>query len=313
MSDIINNSFRLINSNKIDLGSIIFLNSDDGIKLVINEEIKEPRGCGQDALYCLYFATYAHQLYENRDTPLFPRNEILTINAEAIDYEVLKALGELLKRKYIDKDPEATSLLQSILYFVDRDMSHNLRVKLLMLSLGFQVLLKLNPQFPEAGLRQELRPLLHMKFSKPIELLWGFVDQFYRSLKKALDGLLDERPYFDQNPNIHIPLDIVAEKLLIYTIYEKLFRSKLIKGHEGFPTTPDDFQHIHPETVMLFFWPQDTLIKKFSLFEMPGEQYQNELSMLKSIWKKGKELEKTDRAAYHFDPLPQELEQLFLS
>ncbi len=244
-----------------------------------------------DALHLLYFAANAHKAYY--DQAVDPLNNYFENGTavsthfalESIDSTVFQAFSKLLA---MTADPaEKTAALHVVQAIKCLNESMALTSSepwhaYLLLSKGFDVLFSLNPTFPAADLRQHMRPLLHLKFSHPVELLWKWVDRFYASSHAAMAGELLEDPLFNDNPNVKTPILLIAEKLLIFSIYDTLFAKKLLIGAEGTPSTPDDFKHVHPERVLVYFWTLDTLSKKIELLNFQQDS-PLDLTMLTNI------------------------------
>ena len=248
-----------------------------------------------DALHLLYFAANANKAYYDQPVEsLFHyfengTGEPIVFSLEKIDSTLFQAFSELLHMTAVEtKRAEALRVIQAIkclnesFGLIEKGTANESWHAYLLLSKGFEVLLALNPAFPAADLRQHLRPLLHLKFSHPVELLWKWVDQFYKSAQLALSGELLEDPLFLDNPNVGAPLLMIGKKLLIYSIYDTLFAKKLLIGAVGTPSTPDDFKHIHPERVLVYFWTHETLEKKMALLSLQkGSEL--DLAMLSKI------------------------------
>lgn len=251
-----------------------------------------------DALYLLYFSCNAYKIY-NGDTPdpirpFFQKKEgdlKVEISKDSIDAAIFPAFSELLFWAYTmgAKRDESKKFIQSIYFLLNRYLTcpedwecpswhHYLE-----LSLGFEALFHLNTNGPQADLRQKLRPLLHLKFSSPVELLWKWVDLFYAAKSLLLKGQTPKSLEFTANPDISSPLYIIGEKLLIYSIYDLLFHWHLTLGDPGTPSTPDRFPRIPPERVLVYFWTKETIEKKLILLSI--SQNDNELQMLHAIKK----------------------------
>lgn len=248
-----------------------------------------------DALHLLYFAANAHKAYYDQPVePLYNyyenRSEPPTVFAmEKVDTTIFNAFSELLKMtENLETREEALHIVQAIkclnesIALIEKGTTNECWHAYLLISKGFEVLFSLNPSFPAPDLRQHMRPLLHLKFSQPVELLWKWVDQFYQSALAALSGAQMEDPLFIENPNVKTPLLLIAEKLLIFSIYSRLFAKNLLIGAPGTPSTPDDFKYIHPERVLVYFWTTETIEKKIALLNI---QQSNELdlAMLRNI------------------------------
>lgn len=248
-----------------------------------------------DALHLLYFAANAYKTYYDQPVETLGNyfengiDKPTVFSMETIDSTLFRAFSQLLlmtadpeKRAEALRIVQAIKCLNESIALIERGTTNESWHAYLLLSKGFEVLFSLNPAFPSADLRQHLRPVLHLKFSHPVELLWKWVDQFYTSSISALNGELLGDPLFLDNPNVKAPLLLIAEKLLIYSIYDTLFAKKLLVGAVGTPSIPDDFKHVHPERVLVYFWTIETLEKKIALLNIQQSNEQD-LAMLNNI------------------------------
>lgn len=234
----------------------------------------------QDILHLLYFSANAHKIYNGitPDSSYLDNKKPIEL---MLDSSLFKGLLKVLNLKFIENKKEAREIIQAI-KCLNESQSEQKWKSLLLIGSGFEVLFSLNPAFPAADLRQRLRPLLHLKFSHPVELLWKWVDQFYDLRKAALIG----EPYIDkpfkENPDIASSLYHIAKKVLIYAIYDTLFTKHLLEGSSGTPSTPDDFYFIHPEKVLVYFWTKETLNKKITVLKLQANS-EEDLKMLNKI------------------------------
>lgn len=202
-----------------------------------------------------------------------------------LDEEICLALGNALNKSYkahIDND-HAIRLIRAIRFFVDRFFAKfenviqqglELNPKLfepedtLFLASSFDVLLDIDDKYPASDFRHKVRPMLHLKFSKPVELFWKWVDSFYLLKKQVIHGLPNPPDLYTENPNFQIPLLHIGVKLFVYVVYYKLFRDHLVESVNYSHSTPPDFKWIHPEEILLFFWTEESLLRKISLLLM---------------------------------------------
>ena len=132
---------------------------------------------------------------------------------------------------------------------------------------SFEALFDINDKQAAADFKHKLRPLLHLKYGKPVELFWKWVDDFYevkRHIVHGGDHILD--PFFRYNPNFEISHILIGIKLFVYSVYYTLFQYRLLHSIHEDPFTPPDFKWIHPEEILLFFWTESFLLHKLSLF-----------------------------------------------
>lgn len=215
-----------------------------------------------------------------------------------MDEEICKALGEALRKSYKagDENDHAIRLIRSIRFFVDRFFSKFENVfalglefhpkifepeDTLFLSSSFDVLLNIDEKHPASDFRHKVRPMLHLKYSKPVELFWKWVDAFYLLKKQVIHGSPDPVDLFRENPNFQVPLLHIGVKLFIYAIYYQLFKDHLVHSERSSPFTPPDFKFIHPEEILLFFWTEESLLRKISalLMQIKGGKQSKENEM----------------------------------
>lgn len=285
--------------NRLTLGPVEFLTSPLGVSVhtAMNLEKDLALNLLSDALFLLYFSCNAYKIY-NGKTPdpirsFFQMQESIQkvhLTKDLIDSTIFPAFSELLFWAYTFGSPkkdESKKFIQSILFLLNRyltspeDWECPVWHHYLELSLGFEALFNLNSLQPQAELRQKLRPLLHLKFSSPVELLWRWVDLFYAAKILLLKGQTPRDLYFKANPDIKSPLYLIGEKLLIFSIYDLLFQWHLSLGIAGTETTPDRFAKIPPEIVLVYFWTKETIEKKLTLLSLTENT--EELEMLTSI------------------------------
>lgn len=252
------------------------------------------------SLYLLFFSCNAHKIY-NGETPdplrsFFQRQESqqkTEILKEAIDPQIFPAFSQLLFFAYTvgeKRGIESKKIIQSICLLLDRylaepedwkypDWHHYIN-----LSIGFETLFDLNPADPSADLRQKLRPLLHLKYSRPVEILWKWINHFFMARFLFQKGQSPKISQFIENPNVRSPLYLIAEKILIFSIYDLLFQWHLSLGIAGTISTPDRFARIPPERILVYFWTVETLEKKITLLTLQEEESTNkDLEMIQSI------------------------------
>lgn len=208
------------------------------------------------------------------------------------DGEIAEALGKSLQVVYessadLSLFDESIRLIRAIRFFVDRFFSkfENLLTfglelppnlfepeDILFLSFSYDVLLKMDNQQASSDFRQKIRPMLHLKFSKPVELFWKWVDEFYQLKKQVVQGMSKTDDLFLANPNFSVPLMHIGLKLFIYVLYYYLVSYRLITSSNKDKFAPPDFRWIHPQEVLLFFWTEESLLRKISLLLMQIHQ-----------------------------------------
>jgi hypothetical protein len=248
----------------------------------------------------LYFSCNAYKIYNGEEPDpirsffqkkvMDSRDQKVKLLKNGIDASILPAFSELLFWAYTmgaTKRDESKKFIQAIYFLFNRYLTspedwecpnwhHYLE-----LSLGFEALFDLNPMSPQSDLRQKLRPLLHLKFSSPVELLWKWVDLFFAAKTLLLKGQTPRSLDFAAHPEVSSPLYLIGEKLLIYSIYDLLFHWRLSLGIAGTEATPDRFAKVPPERVLVYFWTEETIEKKLTLSSFAEND--KELEMLLAI------------------------------
>jgi|GEM_PF-4371557 len=212
-----------------------------------------------------------------------------------IDPEICQGLGKALETIYdpaLSKQGELVQgyqrLVRSIRYLVDRFFQrfvnlfgHGLNFSeeifepedVIFLASSFESLFNIdNTHETAADFKHKLRPLLHLKYSSPVEIFWKWVDDFYEVKRRILHGETFLDPLFRLNPNFEVSHILLGIKLFVYSVYYYLFKYKLLQSTHVDPYTPPDFKWIHPEEILLFFWTEATVLEKISLFIKESEQ-----------------------------------------
>jgi len=197
--------------------------------------------------------------------------------------ELCQAFGSMLTSIYTT--PETNEgykrMIRSIRYLVDRFFPRFVNLlgqglafsealfepeDIIYLASAFESLFNIDEKDPVSDLKHKLRPLLHLKYSKPLELFWKWVHDFYNVKKSIIHGGTNPDPLFRGNPNFEVSHVLIATKLFIYSVYSMLFKFHLLESKTSDPYTPPDFRWIHPEEVLLFFWTEVSLLRKMHLF-----------------------------------------------
>jgi len=228
------------------------------------------------------------------------------------DEEIYLGLGKALsaiyeKERTLDQEiiDGYKCLIRSIRYLVDRffqkfvnllgkglDLSESLLEPedILFLSTGFESLFNIDDKDPSADFKHKLRPMLHLKYSGPVEIFWKWVDDFYELKRQIIHQGTCTHSLFKSNPNFEISHLVLGIKLFIYAVYYKLFEHKLIAPIHFDAYTPPDFKWIHPEEILLFFWTESSIIRKLSVFikraQTDGEENElfAEISLLSDLF-----------------------------
>jgi hypothetical protein len=218
-----------------------------------------------------------------------------TISLHIVDPDICEGLGKALEAIYLptsSKDPESIRaykrLIRAIRYLIDRFFQRFVNLvdqglhfseeifepeDIIFLVSSFESLFYLdNSQAAAADFKHKLRPLLHLKYSRPVEIFWKWVDDFYEVKRRILQGDTFIDPLFRRNPNFEISHILLGIKLFVYAVYYYLFKYQLLQSTYVDPYTPPDFKWIHPEEILLFFWTESSVLEKINFFIKPSEQ-----------------------------------------
>ncbi len=213
-----------------------------------------------------------------------------------IDKQICFGLGKALESIYVGEGVRENEeqvkmykrIIRSIRFLVDRFFQRfvNLFEKgldlpqeifepedVIFLSSSFESLFSLE-ESPSvaADFKHRLRPLLHLKYSKPVEVFWKWVDDFYDLKRRILLGDTFVDPFFRFNPNFEVSHILLGIKLFVYSIYYYLFTYQLLNSTHVDPYTPPDFKWIHPEEILLFFWTEPSVLEKIDLLMKQASQ-----------------------------------------
>lgn len=214
-----------------------------------------------------------------------------------VDSEIFEGFGKLLYAIYdpaqnFSKEDRETfeRVVRSICYLVDRFFPRfvNLVEKglsfsdklyepedIIFLAASFEALLNINEDQRNSDFKQKVRVMLNFRYSNPLELFWKWVDDFYEIRKKIIKGGYIPHTQFKLNPNIEVPHLLIGIKIFIYAIFYTLYQYKLISK------IPDelDVSHIPVDEILIFFWTEDSLLKKIerSLTQIKKEPGNQEL------------------------------------
>lgn len=231
------------------------------------------------------------------------KNREETLCIHQFDNEILPALGKILKAIYFNSN-ETTELdpyrrvIRSIRYLIDRFNPRfmNLIYKeielkeslfepedILFLSCSFESLFDIDDKNPTADFKHKLRPMLHLKYSTPVEIFWKWVDDFYNVKRKVVHSGSTPDPIFRSNPNFEISHIMLGIKLFIYATYHSLFQMGLLSPVHFDKYTPPDFRWIHPEEILLFFWTESSLLTKLDTFIKRAQETEEDKELYAEI------------------------------
>ena len=221
------------------------------------------------------------------------------------DQEIYQGLGKALAAIYIQKNflhietiDHYQCLIRSIRYLVDRSGKKFINLidkglhfsqrlfepeEILFLSASFESLFNISETRSAEDFKHKLRPMLHLKYSKPVEIFWSWVDDFYALKRAVVHQGSSPSPLFKQNPNFEISHVTLGIKLFVYAVYYKLFEYKLITPIHSNHYAPPDFKWVHPEEILLFFWTESSLLKKLNIFIKRAQANQDDSELLIEI------------------------------
>ncbi len=209
----------------------------------------------------------------------------LPVILERFDEEMCRGLGHALACGYSTDLCKSTaetakvqSLIRAIRYFVDRFfgrfenlIGNSLRMSdviyeaedIVFLETSFEALFDLVEEHPHIDLKHKLRPMLGLRYSAPVELLWQWVDGFFDLRQQIVHGKASPDEVFNANPNFEVSYFYLGMKLFLYGVYWRLHTYQLINGRQK---TPDEqplrFDWVQPEELLAFFWPEEALIHR---------------------------------------------------
>lgn len=265
----------------------------------------------------------------------FDREENLCLHI--VDSDICRGLGKALEAIYLGKETQNKEYIQaykrivrSIRYLVDRffqrfvnlfgkglDFSEEIfePEDVIFLASSFESLFSLEESSAVAAdFKHKLRPLLHLKYSRPVEIFWRWVDDFYEVKRRILHGDTFLDPIFRLNPNFEVSHILLGIKFFVYAVYYHLFTYKLLPSTHSDPYNPPDFKWIHPEEILLFFWTEPSVLEKINLLikqseKSPlNEEFLSDLNLLTtlfvSLYDRYYVSEKTKGGPVRFLPLP---------
>lgn len=218
-----------------------------------------------------------------------------TVCLHIIDPDICQGLGKALESIYSTTAPLDQELVQaykrlvrSIRYLVDRffqrfvnlfDKGLNFSEEIfepedvIFLATSFESLFNIDSNIETAAdFKHKLRPLLHLKYSRPVEIFWKWVDDFYEVKRRIIRGDTFLDPLFRANPNFEVSHILLGIKLFVYSVYYYFFKYQLLQSTFVNSYTPPDFKWIHPEEILLFFWTESSVLEKISLFIKQSEK-----------------------------------------
>lgn len=281
-----------------------------------------------DAIYLLYFATVFDELYLNHAyLPFNPFTYVIpaerqekvmvkriidnTYTVSGLSPEVCQGLGLALQTMYYphsvhdEEFREVSRIIRAIRFFVDRffDKFHNVLndniplteqlfepENIVFLATSFETLFNLSSQYPQADFKQKLRPLLHLKYSKPIDLFWKWSDGFYILKHNIVHSGEAPDESFRINENFILPYSFFGIKLFIYSVYYQLLKNNLLSSTDKEHYYPPNFKWLVPEEILIYLWPEKDLLMQIALLSQEvtahpqDEELAADLSFLSRVY-----------------------------
>jgi hypothetical protein len=202
-----------------------------------------------------------------------------------LDQEMCRGLGHALACSYeLDTCTSAAetsqiqSLIRAVRYFVDRFFGRfeNLLTNgqsvspfsfepedIVLLVTSFEALFHLKEEIPHIDLKHKLRPMLGLRYSTAVELVWSFVEGFFHLRDQVVHGQALPDIYFRANKSYAISYFYLGIKLFLYGVYWRLHSCKLITSLDGDTAwRPLHFQWVSAEEILAFFWPEEELLER---------------------------------------------------
>ncbi len=201
----------------------------------------------------------------------------------SFDPQMCRGLGHALACAYGTETCKSATesyklqgLIRAIRYFVDRFVERfknlvgtglsisNLLYEaedIVFLATSYEALFDLNETQPHIDLKHRLRPMLGLRYSAPVELLWLWVDGFFRLREQIVHGRSSTRQVFHGNPNYEISYYYLGMKLFLYGVYWRLYTYDLVDHPEG-SSEPYAFPGVKPEELLVYFWPEEALLNR---------------------------------------------------
>ena len=227
-----------------------------------------------------------------------------------IDHEIYLCLSKLFSKVYglDNRDGVALKLrafINSLRYFCQifrfRGPLHD-REKILILYRSFICLLDVSPTSELPDLKHKLRKMLHLKYYKPLEIFWHWIDSFYE-LKCALiqeKGQIDLK--YRGNPNFIIPHLDLGLKFFTYAFYFTLASESFLGlKNSKINEMQTLLQNFKQKDLEILLWTDFSLLSKIEIFlnrviqDPSSEDLQSEICYLLNLYLKMQELFETSR------------------
>jgi hypothetical protein len=283
-----------------------------------------------DGLSLIYFSLMYKDLYNDNKLPrLYPFTKVVLLDRELTDNKLcvsakkekvdiinpkmVQTLGDLLSEIYMSNKPshDLQKVVRAIRFFIDRmhNKVENIVAKgknelhfepedAVFLSKSFETLFNIDGHQPMHVYKQQMRLMLDLNFSKPVELLWKWIDGFL-AYAKLISLNESANPYFLDNENIKASYLHIGSKIFIYNVCYKL---NLL-----------DTSEIDARDLLIFFWPELGILRKMALVVIQLEQnnktpsLNTDLDMLSNMYIKyvdqfSKKPEDTDKLTFIDSP-----------
>lgn len=258
-----------------------------------------------DAIYILYFVAYYREIYDLLEAPdmhpftkfipaeekylrkvteqeLAPLISVHETKISLVDEPQLK-LCEAFSKVIGKEEAEKSSAMRSLRFFVDglmrkfeniasaglKDLPRAFHPELIIfLMTAYDTLFHIEQQSSPSDLKQILRPMLKLKYSRSVELLWSWVDGLYKHFSSAVHGGEESGYSYTANKSLKLSYLRIGLKVYIYSMLHKLFELGLIEPTSPEEDTPLEFLEISPKEILLLLWSQEDILKKLSILLM---------------------------------------------
>lgn len=240
-----------------------------------------------DTQALLYFSAAIQPIISDQEPP--PIHTFYTSGEEGagkkvlIDEGLTHAFGNLLTHLYLEdlRTREKEVLCQSIHLFnmqfhpimmgqsvatPTTDLIHSF-----FLPQAFSLLEDLPVETSRTKMKQLLRARLALKFGRPVEVLWKWLDAFY-SYHKSKPRMEPKSEIYDVNISLSYPLDRLAQKLFIYNVCCHLQDYGMLRQKKSYPPTPLSFDCCDVREILIYLWSEERLLQKLSILLMQKEK-----------------------------------------
>lgn len=230
-----------------------------------------------------------------------------TVHFDQSDLALCEALGKVLHQVYLEDQCEQSkkSLIRSIRFFVDAFISQFENIidtgvplpnilfspeNVMCLNLAFEVLFDIDISHISSDFKQKLRPMLVLRYSRPVEMLWKWIDGYFGLFHSLTRSAEIPDIMFRANENYEFPFLHLGMKIYIYAVMHKLYLFKFLTPSYTTEDMPPFFHSIDPMEIIVYLWTEEGLLKKISIILMQlgtqpkNEELQNDVFRMTSVF-----------------------------